>query len=52
MAAGSTDRAPAGGGLVARTVGDRVAGAGLKGETTGSDRLKGVPEEWQLYGVA
>ena len=47
-----TDLAPAGGVLVSRTVRDLVAGSGLRFETTGSHRLKGVPEEWQLYGVA
>ena len=41
----------AGGVLVSRTVRDLVAGPGLRFETTGSHRLKGVPEEWQLYGV-
>ena len=35
-----------------RTVRDLVAGSGLRFETTGSHRLKGVPDEWQLYGVA
>ena len=47
-----TDLAPAGGVLVSRTVRDLVAGSGLRFEATGSHRLKGVPEEWQLYGVA
>ncbi len=47
-----TDLAPAGGVLVSRTVRDLVAGSGLRFETTGSHQLKGVPEEWQLYGVA
>jgi len=47
-----SDLAPPGGVLVSRTVRDLVAGSGLRFETTGSHRLKGVPEEWQLYGVA
>jgi pimeloyl-ACP methyl ester carboxylesterase len=47
-----SDLAPPGGVLVSRTVRDLVAGSGLRFETTGSHRLKGVPDEWQLYGVA
>jgi pimeloyl-ACP methyl ester carboxylesterase len=47
-----SDLAPSGGVLVSRTVRDLVAGSGLRFEATGSHRLKGVPEEWQLYGVA
>jgi class 3 adenylate cyclase len=47
-----TDLAPPRGVLVSRTVRDLVAGSGLRFEPTGSHRLKGVPEEWQLYGVA
>ena len=47
-----TDLAPSGGVLVSRTVRDLVAGSGLRFEATGSHRLKGVPDEWQLYGVA
>ena len=46
-----TDLAPSGVVLVSRTVRDLVAGSGLRFETRGSHRLKGVPEEWQLYGV-
>jgi class 3 adenylate cyclase len=43
----------AGGGevLVTRTVRDLSAGSGLTFEDRGTHRLKGVPDEWQLYRV-
>jgi len=41
-----------GGVLVSRTVRDLVAGSGLKFEPTGIHSLKGVPDAWELYGVA
>ena len=44
--------APGGGVLVSRTVRDLVAGSGLRFEPAGRHALKGVPEEWELYGVA
>ncbi|HSF94576.1 MAG TPA: adenylate/guanylate cyclase domain-containing protein [Thermohalobaculum sp.] len=46
------DMAPTDGVLVSRTVRDLVAGSGLRFEPAGVHRLKGVPEEWQLYSVA
>jgi class 3 adenylate cyclase len=38
--------------MVSRTVKDLVAGSGIEFEDRGSHRLKGVPEEWQLYSVS
>ena len=38
--------------LVSRTVKDLVVGAGLRFEERGTHRLKGVPDEWTLFGVA
>lgn len=38
--------------MVSRTVKDLVAGSGIEFEDRGSQRLKGVPEEWQLYSVS
>jgi class 3 adenylate cyclase len=38
--------------LVSRTVKDLVAGSGLFFEDRGSHRLKGIPDEWQLFVVA
>jgi pimeloyl-ACP methyl ester carboxylesterase len=43
--------APAGQTIVSRTVRDLVAGSGLTFEEFGVHRLKGVPDEWQLYRV-
>jgi class 3 adenylate cyclase len=37
--------------LVSSTVKDLVAGSGLTFRDRGVARLKGVPEEWRLYGV-
>ena len=38
--------------LVSRTVRDLTVGSGLRFEDRGSHRLKGVPEDWQLYALA
>jgi len=38
--------------MVSRTVKDLVAGSGIEFEDRGSQRLKGVPEEWKLYSVS
>jgi class 3 adenylate cyclase len=38
--------------LVSRTVRDLVAGSGIEFEERGTHELKGVPGEWQLFGVA
>lgn len=38
--------------MVSRTVTDLVAGSGLEFSDRGSHRLKGVPNEWQLFAVA
>jgi len=38
--------------LVSRTVKDLVAGSGLVFSDRGTHELKGVPDAWQLYGVA
>jgi class 3 adenylate cyclase len=35
--------------LVSRTVRDLVAGSGIQFEDRGVHRLKGVPDEWQIY---
>jgi pimeloyl-ACP methyl ester carboxylesterase len=35
--------------LVSRTVKDLVAGSGIEFEDRGLHRLKGVPDEWQIY---
>jgi hypothetical protein len=37
--------------LVSRTVKDLVAGSGLRFVDRGSETLKGVPGEWQIYAV-
>ena len=37
--------------LVSRTVKDLVAGSGLRFADRGSQTLKGVPGEWQMYAV-
>jgi class 3 adenylate cyclase len=37
--------------LVSRTVKDLVAGSGLRFEDRGSQTLKGVPDDWQLFAV-
>jgi class 3 adenylate cyclase len=37
--------------LVSRTVGDLVAGSGIKFQERGTHRLKGVPGDWQLLSV-
>jgi class 3 adenylate cyclase len=37
--------------LASRTVKDLVAGSGVRFTDKGTHRLKGVPEEWQLFGV-
>jgi pimeloyl-ACP methyl ester carboxylesterase/class 3 adenylate cyclase len=37
--------------LASRTVKDLVAGSGFHFESRGTHRLKGVPEEWELYAV-
>jgi class 3 adenylate cyclase len=37
--------------LASRTVKDLVAGSGVRFTDRGTHRLKGVPEEWQLFGV-
>ena len=38
--------------LVSSTVKDLVAGSGLRFDDRGTQRLKGVPDEWQLFAVA
>ena len=35
--------------LVSRTVKDLVAGSGLEFHGRGSHRLKGVPDEWDVF---
>ena len=37
--------------LVSRTVRDLVAGSGIQFEDRGTQRLKGIPDEWQLFAV-
>lgn len=37
--------------LVSRTVKDLVAGSGTSFEDRGAHRLKGIPDEWQVYAV-
>jgi len=37
--------------LVSRTVKDLVAGSGIRFADRGIHRLKGVPDEWQVYAV-
>jgi class 3 adenylate cyclase len=37
--------------LVSRTVRDLVAGSGLRFEDRGEHRLKGIPDEWQLFAL-
>jgi class 3 adenylate cyclase len=38
--------------LVSRTIKDLVAGSGIEFVDRGTHALKGVPGEWQLFGVA
>lgn len=38
--------------LVSRTVKDLVAGSGLEFVTRGTERLKGIPDEWELFAVS
>jgi class 3 adenylate cyclase len=38
--------------LVSRTIKDLVAGSGIGFVDRGPHELKGVPGEWQLFGVA
>ena len=38
--------------LVSRTVKDLVAGSGIEFADRGTHRLKGAPDEWQLYAVS
>ena len=42
-------RAGSGETLVSRTVKDLVAGSGLRFADLGTHRLKGVPDDWQLF---
>jgi class 3 adenylate cyclase len=44
-------QADAGEVLVTRTVKDLVAGSGIEFADRGPTRLKGVPDEWQLYAI-
>jgi class 3 adenylate cyclase len=37
--------------LVSRTVKDLVAGSGIEFVDRGTERLKGIPDEWQLFAV-
>lgn len=37
--------------MVSRTVKDLVAGSGLQFESRGSHRLKGIPDEWEVFAV-
>ena len=37
--------------LVSRTVRDLVAGSGLEFADRGIHRLKGIPDEWQIFAV-
>jgi class 3 adenylate cyclase len=37
--------------LCSRTVKDLVAGSGFRFTPRGSHRLKGVPDEWELFAV-
>ncbi len=46
------DLAPDGQILVTRTVKELVTGSGTEFRDQGTQRLKGVPDEWQLYSVA
>ncbi len=38
--------------LVSRTVRDLTAGSGLRFKDRGTHRLKGIPDDWQLYALA
>ena len=38
--------------LVSRTVKDLVAGSGLQFDDRGTHRLKGLPDEWQLFAAS
>jgi class 3 adenylate cyclase len=51
IAARVAESAPPGAVLVSQTVKDLVAGSGLSFEDAGVHRLKGLPDEWHLYGV-
>ena len=37
--------------LVSRTVRDLVAGSGIEFSTRGEHRLKGIPDQWEIYAV-
>jgi class 3 adenylate cyclase len=37
--------------LVSRTVKDLVVGTGITFEEKGSYRLRGIPDEWEIYAV-
>ena len=52
IAARVQSSAPPGDVLVSSTVKDLVVGSGLRFDARGPHRLKGVPDEWQLYSVA
>ena len=47
-----TDLAAGGQALVTRTVKDLIAGSGVQFDDFGSHKLKGVPEDWQIYSVS
>ena len=47
-----TDLAEGGQALVTRTVKDLIAGSGVQFDDFGSHKLKGVPEDWQIYAVS
>jgi class 3 adenylate cyclase len=51
IAARVQDAAQPGEVLASRTVKDLVAGSGVRFTDRGTHRLRGVPEEWQLFGV-
>jgi class 3 adenylate cyclase len=51
LAARVVDQAKPGEVVISRTVADLVTGSGLGFEDRGRHSLKGVPGEWQLYGV-
>ncbi|MBA2341949.1 MAG: adenylate/guanylate cyclase domain-containing protein, partial [Thermoleophilaceae bacterium] len=38
--------------LVSRTVRDLTAGSGLEFTDRGIHKLKGIPEDWQIYALA
>ena len=37
--------------LVSRTVKDLIVGSGIEFSERGTHTLKGVPDEWRVYGV-